>query len=105
MYSSRMACPDCGISIPPLESALGSRQHVYGACRMQRTAAKYDFDPARIIVDWSKPLLDGRWGPASGSAYLQRMLAIVGEAYNDRPLDPFEKFSPKVQNLLLYGAG
>src|SRR5258708_35050390 len=33
------------------------------------------------------------------------MLAIVGDAYKIDLNTPFEKFSPKVQNLLLYGPG
>ncbi len=106
MYSSRMACPDCGISIPALEPRSFSFNSVYGACpQCNGLGSKYDFDPARIIVDWSKPLLDGALGPGSGSAYLQRMLAIVGEAYKIDLNTPFEKFSPRVQNLLLYGPG
>jgi excinuclease ABC subunit A len=104
LYSARMACPDCGINIPSLEPRSFSFNSVYGACpECNGLGSKYDFDPAKIIVDWSKPLLDGALGPGSGSSYLQRMVDIVAAAYKLDLATPFEKFSAKIQNLLLYG--
>src|SRR6266404_7934638 len=101
-----MACPDCGINIPALEPRSFSFNSIYGACpECNGLGSKYDFDPAKIIVDWSKPLMDGALGPASGSTYLQRMLEIVGAAYKIDLATPFEKFPAKVQNLLLFGPG
>jgi excinuclease ABC subunit A len=104
LYSAKMACPDCGINIPVLEPRSFSFNSVYGACpECHGLGSKYDFDPARIIVDWSKPLLDGGLGPGSGSTYLQRMLAIAAEAYNIDLSTPFEKLPQQQQNLLLFG--
>jgi excinuclease ABC subunit A len=104
LYSARMACPDCGINIPALEPRSFSFNSVYGACpECNGLGSKYDFDPAKIIVDWSKPLLDGALGPGSGSTYLQRMLEIVAAAFKLDLATPFEKFPAKIQNLLLYG--
>ena len=106
LFSSRMACPDCGINIPALEPRSFSFNSVYGACpECNGLGSKYDFDPGKIIVDWSKPLLEGALGPASGSSYLHRMLEIVAAAYKINLSTPFEKFSPKIQNLLLFGPG
>jgi len=34
-------------------------QHVRGVPGMPRLGSRYDFDPAKVITDWSKPLLDG----------------------------------------------
>jgi excinuclease ABC subunit A len=106
LYSSRMACPDCGINIPALEPRSFSFNSVYGACpECNGLGSKYDLDPAKIIVDWSKPLLDGALGPGSGSAYLQRMVDIVAAAYKIDISTPFEKLPAKTQNLLLFGPG
>ncbi len=104
LYSSRMACPDCGIDIPALEPRSFSFNSIYGACReCNGLGSKYDFDPAKVIVDWSKPLLDGALGPGSGSSYLQRMVEIVAAAHKLDLSIPFEKLPAKTQTLLLYG--
>ena len=104
LYSSRLACPDCGINVPQLEPRSFSFNSAYGACpECHGLGSKYDFDPAKIIVDWSKPLLDGGLGPGSGSQNLQHMLQIAAAAHGIDLNTPFEKFPEKTQSLLLYG--
>jgi len=104
LYSSRLACPDCGINVPQLEPRSFSFNSAYGACpECHGLGSKYDFDPAKIIVDWTKPLLDGGLGPGSGSQNIQHMLQIVAAAHGIDLNTPFEKFPEKTQNLLLYG--
>src|SRR5258708_5127107 len=104
LYSSRMACPDCGINIPALEPRSFSFNSIYGACpECNGLGSKYDFDPGKIVTDWSKPLLEGALGPGSGSTYLRRMVEIVAAAYKINLATPFEKLPAKVQTLLLYG--
>ena len=104
LYSSRLACPDCGINVPQLEPRSFSFNSAYGACpECHGLGSKYDFDPAKVISDWSKPLLDGGLGPGSGSQNLQHMLQLTAAAYGIDLATPFEKFPDKIQNLLLYG--
>ena len=104
LYSSRLACPDCGISVPQLEPRSFSFNSSYGACpECHGLGSRYDFDPAKVIVDWSKPLLDGGLGPGSASQNLTHGLQLVAEAYKLDLATPFEKFPDKIQNLLLYG--
>ena len=104
LYSAKLACAVCGINVPQLEPRSFSFNSMYGACpECHGLGSKYDFDPAKVIVDWSKPLLDGGLGPGSGSATLQNMLAITAAAHGLDLNTPFEKFPQKVQNLLLYG--
>ena len=104
LYSSRMACPECGINVPQLEPRSFSFNSVYGACpECNGLGSKYDFDPAKIVVDWSKPLLDGGLGPGSGSAYLQSLLKRAAEVYRFDLETPFEQLPAATQNLILYG--
>ena len=77
-FSEKLACPDCGISVPILEPRSFSFNSPYGACpACNGLGSKYDFDPARVIVDWTRPLFDGGLGPASGSANLKRTLELA----------------------------
>jgi excinuclease ABC subunit A len=104
LYSSRLACPDCGINVPQLEPRSFSFNSIYGACaECHGLGSRYDFDPAKVIVDWSKPLLDGGLGPGSGSSNLQHMLAIAAAAHGVDLDRPFEQLPQKAQSLLLYG--
>ncbi len=104
VYSEKLACPDCGISVPQLEPRSFSFNSPYGACpECHGLGSKYEFDPAKVIIDWTKPLFDGGLGPGSGSTSLQRTLRIAATAYGIDLDTPFEKLSRKAQNLLLYG--
>jgi excinuclease ABC subunit A len=104
LYSSRLACPDCGINVPQLEPRSFSFNSAYGACpECHGLGSRYDFDPAKVIVDWSKPLLDGGLGPGSASQNLIHALQLLASAYNFDLSTPFEKFPDKIQSLLLYG--
>jgi excinuclease ABC subunit A len=104
VFSERLACPDCGVSIPILEPRSFSFNSPYGACpACNGLGSKYDFDPARVIVDWTRPLFDGGLGPGSGSANLKRTLELAAYAHGFELDTPFEKYPARVQNLLLYG--
>src|SRR5437588_114439 len=104
LYSARLACPDCGINVPQLEPRSFSFNSAYGACPgCHGLGSKYDFDPAKIIVDWSKPLLDGGLGPGSASSNLVHMLQITAAAHGFDLNTPFGKLPDKIQDLLLNG--
>jgi excinuclease ABC subunit A len=104
VYSEKLACPDCGISVPQLEPRSFSFNSPYGACtECHGLGSKYDFDPAKVIVDWTKPLFEGGLGPGSGSTFLQRTLRLAAAAYGFDLDVPFEKMSRKTQNLILNG--
>ena len=104
LYSSTMACPDCGINVPKLEPRSFSFNSNYGACpECHGLGSIYDFDPGKTITDWSKPLLDGAMGPGSGSAYLLKLIKLVAEKYKINIKVPFRELSEEHRNLFLYG--
>jgi excinuclease ABC subunit A len=106
LFSARLACPECGINVPQLEPRSFSFNSIYGACpECNGLGSKYDFDPAKVIVDWSKPLLDGGLGPGSASGNLIRMLELAASANGFDLGVPFEQLPAKTQTLILYGAG
>lgn len=104
LYSERLACPDCGIDVPKLEPRSFSFNSAYGACpECHGLGSTYDFDPAKVINDWSKPLLEGALGPGSASQNLIHQIKIVAAAFGIDLSTPFEKLPEKIQNLLFYG--
>ncbi len=104
LYSTSMACPDCGLDVPKLEPRSFSFNSTYGACEeCHGLGSLYDFDPAKVITDWSKPLLDGGLGPGSSSQYLLKLIQLAAKQYGMDLKQPFEQLPNKHQHLLVYG--
>jgi excinuclease ABC subunit A len=104
LFSSSMACPDCGINVPKLEPRSFSFNSTYGACpECHGLGSIYDFDPGKAITDWSKPLLDGAMGPGSTSQYLLKLIKLAAEKYKINLKQPFSDLTKEQQDLLLYG--
>jgi excinuclease ABC subunit A len=106
LFSEKLACPNDGTSIPGLEPRSFSFNSPYGACEAcNGVGSKWAFDPAKVIADPSKPLLDGGLGPGSASSY---MLASLNDAAESLRLDlskPFEELPKKTRTILLEGGG
>ncbi len=104
LFSSSMACPDCGLDVPKLEPRSFSFNSAFGACpNCHGLGSLYDFDPAKVIIDWSKPLLDGGLGPGSSSQYLIKLIQLAADRYKIDLKVPFEDLPPKQQHILVYG--
>jgi excinuclease ABC subunit A len=104
VFSEKLACSECGISVPQLEPRSFSFNSPYGACpACNGLGSKFDFDPARVIVDWSRPLFEGGLGPGANAAQLKRILTLAAYAHGFDLATPFEKFPRRVQNMILYG--
>jgi excinuclease ABC subunit A len=104
LFSSAMACPDCGLDVPKLEPRSFSFNSTFGACpECHGLGSLYDLDPFKVITDWSKPLLDGGLGPGSASQYLLRLINLAADRYDIDLKKPFEDLPPKHQHILVYG--
>ncbi len=104
VYSEKLACADCGVSVPQLEPRSFSFNSPYGACpECNGLGSKYDLDPAKVIGDWSRPLFEGGLGPGSGSSYLKHTLELAAYAHGFDLAIPFDQFPRRVQHMLLYG--
>ena len=106
LYSEKMACMDCGVSIPSIEPRTFSFNSMYGACETcHGLGVKFDFDPARIVVDPSRPLLQG--GLASTNTWLddeiRRPVRRIAQQLDVDASVPFEQLPQKVQDAFFYG--
>src|ERR1700689_2243007 len=104
LFSSSMACPDCGLDVPKLEPRSFSFNSTFGACpECHGLGSLYDFDPAKVIMDWPKPLLDGGPGPGSASQFLLKLIPLAADRYSIDLKLPFEDLPVKHQRILVYG--
>ncbi len=106
LYSEKLACPNDGTSVPQLEPRSFSFNSPYGACEVcNGVGSKWAFDPAKVVADASKPLLDGGLGPGSNSSF---MITALTEGAEELKIDlskPFEELSKKTRQILLSGSG
>ena len=74
LFSRRLACVDCGLSMPEMTPRAFSFNSPHGACPdCQGLGAMIDFDPQRVVPDESKSLADGAIAPwARGDRKLVR---------------------------------
>ncbi len=104
LYSRKLACPDCGISVPALEPRSFSFNSPYGACETcSGLGHRWTFDPVKIVADYGKPLFDGGLVSAACSAYI---VHSVNEAARKARIDlskPVEALSERAQELLMFG--
>ena len=104
LYSQKLACPNCGSSIPQLEPRSFSFNSPFGACETcHGLGSTWSFDAAKVIVDSSKPLLDGGLGPGASSSYMQQQLMDGAALLRIKINKPFEELPKKTQALLLEG--
>jgi excinuclease ABC subunit A len=107
LFSRRMACPSCGISIPEMSPRAFSFNSPHGACpNCQGLGAVYDFDPARVVPDDSVALDAGAIAPwAKGDKRLiDEMLQGLERTFGIDPKTPFAKLARKLRDIVLFGA-
>jgi excinuclease ABC subunit A len=108
LFSRRLACIECGISVPEMTPRAFSFNSPHGACaECQGLGAMHDFDPHRIVPDESKSLLDGAIAPwAKGDKKLVREAIIgLGKNLGFDPATPFAELPRKIREQILTGSG
>jgi excinuclease ABC subunit A len=107
LFSRRMACPACGISIPEMTPRAFSFNSPHGACPdCQGLGTIYDFEVARVVPDDSKALSGGAIAPwAKGDRrLLTEMLQGLEQTFGIDPEAPFGKLPKKHRDIVLFGA-
>ncbi len=100
LYSRKLACTECGAGIPELEPRSFSFNSPYGACEeCHGLGSQWTFDPAKLVADPSKPLLEGI-AIAAGSAYMEERLREVARQHRVSLSKPFQELPRKSQDLL-----
>ena len=106
LFSSKLACAGCGISMPELTPRVFSFNSPQGACRVcHGLGAIDDFDLARIVPDGTKSLGEGAISPwAAGDAKLvHEALAGLSRHFGVNLDTPFDRLPRKQRQILLHG--
>ena len=108
LFSEKLACTHCGISVPDLAPRAFSFNSPYGACpECDGLGARMEIDPAKIVPDRSKSVLGGcvEWTFGFSTSMLKMAATALAKIHKFDPRVPWEKLPRKVQDLLLYGTG
>jgi excinuclease ABC subunit A len=105
LYSQKLACPNCGASVPQLEPRSFSFNSPFGACpECNGLGSKWSFDPVKVIADPSKPLLEGGLGPGASSAQMNHLLREAASRLKADLSVPFSELPKKARTALLDGS-
>jgi excinuclease ABC subunit A len=107
LFSRRLACTFCGVSMPEMTPRAFSFNSPHGACTgCQGLGAVYDFDPARLVPDESLSLQQGAIAPwAKGDRKLVReALGTLSRTFDIDLALPFRRLPRKIRELLFFGA-
>jgi excinuclease ABC subunit A len=108
LFSRRLACTYCGVSMPEMTPRAFSFNSPHGACpECQGLGAVYDFDPVRLVPDDSLSLQDGAIAPwAKGDRKLVReALTTLSRTFGIDLAVAFRRLPKKARDLLFFGAG
>src|SRR6478735_7578753 len=104
LYSRKLACVVCGISVPEMSPRAFSFNSPHGACpACQGLGATWDFDPLRIVPDETLSLADGAIAPWGKGATAKDAAASIAAYHGIDPKVPFGKLPKKHRDLILQG--
>jgi excinuclease ABC subunit A len=107
LYSEKMACPECGISIPTIEPRSFSFNSVYGACAAcHGLGTRAEVDPGKIVPDPSLPINDQDPFPAEAAIrnYLRDVMKALARQSGLSGDHPFAELPQKAQDAFFYGS-
>ena len=108
LFSEKLACIYCGISLPELEPRSFSFNTPHGACpTCQGLGMQLEFEPNLIVPNPDKNLRQGALDPwtADRDSWSWGLLTAVSKHF-DIPLNvPWKELNQAQQRILLYGSG
>lgn len=108
LFSSNLACPECGFSIDELSPRMFSFNSPFGACpECDGLGAKMIVDPELLVPDGKLSIQDGAFLAWAGSTsnYYPQFLSSVCVHYGIPENVPVSELSAEQMKKLLYGTG
>ena len=109
-FSNSFSCPDCGISIPPIEPRSFSFNNPFGACpTCAGLGYKMEFDEDLMIPDKSLSFNEGcvscmGWmNSRDPGSYSHALLEALAKKYRFSLDTPYEKLPERVRHIFVYG--
>jgi excinuclease ABC subunit A len=110
VLSTKLSCPDCGISVEELEPRMFSFNNPFGACPTCNGLGYIQrIDPALIITEPQKSIpggaLSGIFANMEFSGFYRQMIDELARGHGVDIHLPWEKLPEKFRREVLYGTG
>jgi len=110
VYSEKLACADCGISIEELAPRMFSFNSPFGACPdCNGLGYLMEIDEALVVPDPSRSILDGAIVPWNGAntegSWNNQILHSVCKHFAIPMNKPFRTLSAKQKRIIFHGSG
>ncbi|HYE90862.1 MAG TPA: excinuclease ABC subunit UvrA, partial [Terriglobales bacterium] len=106
LFSERLACAECGISLPEVSPRMFSFNNPFGACPdCSGIGTRYEIDPERLVPNTARSLKAGALAPWAGreNAHFRQTLQALGKRYKVDLDAPWAKLPKKARDLVLLG--
>ncbi len=106
LFSERLACAECGISLPEVSPRMFSFNSPYGACETcSGLGSRWEIDPERLVPNPERTLKQGALAPWAGreSPYFKQTLAVLAKRYKFTLETPWKSLKKSVRDVILQG--
>lgn len=107
LYSSRLACPVCGLAFEELQPRMFSFNSPFGACETcHGLGIRMDFDPDLIIPDKTLCIADGaiKLYRTAREGWRNYYLGAVAKHFGYDLFTPIQNLTPDQYHALMYGS-
>jgi excinuclease ABC subunit A len=106
LFSERLACAECGVSLPEVAPRMFSFNSPYGACETcSGIGTRWEIDPDRLVPNPRRSLKEGALAAWAGreTVYFRQTLAILAKRHRFALDTPWEKLKKSVRDVVLFG--
>jgi excinuclease ABC subunit A len=106
LFSERLACVECGVSLPEVSPRMFSFNSPYGACpECSGIGSRDEVDPERVVPNPARSLKEGALAPWTGrdATYLGQTLGVLARRHRFSLDTPWEKLKKPVRDVILHG--
>src|SRR5216117_701302 len=106
LFSERLACAECGVSLPEVSPRMFSFNNPYGACpECGGLGSRDEIDPERVVPNPARSLKEGALAPWAGreTTYFHQTLQVLARRHRFSLDTPWEKLKAPVRDVILRG--
>ncbi|OGL19624.1 MAG: excinuclease ABC subunit A [Candidatus Rokubacteria bacterium RIFCSPLOWO2_12_FULL_71_22] len=106
LFAERLACAECGVSLPEVSPRMFSFNNPYGACPdCGGLGTREEIDPERLVPNAARSLRAGALAPWAGreTTYFRQTLQVLARRHRFSLDAPWSQLRKAVRDVILHG--